>query len=198
MPGKRGSIYPISAVLMAGGASTRFGSNKLLADWRGKPLIQGFLERFPREAFCRAVVVTRYPEVEDIALKLGYEVLLRPGECQDISGTIRAGLSHLEQDEEGCLFSVCDQPLLTPGSILRLAEVFQQAPSHIWAMGWQGQRGNPVIFPKALYSALLTLPSGASGNVVIQSNHHLLEQVEAASCDELADVDTTADLSALL
>ncbi len=186
----------IDAVLMAGGSSQRFGGNKLLAHWQGRPLVCSLLERFPHKAFGRTVVVTRHPEVAALAGDLGYEVLLRPEECQDISGTIRAGLAAV-QGGSGCLFAVCDQPLLSPPSVLRLAEHFQSHPHRIAALSYDGRRGNPVIFPASLYGELLTLPPGGSGGRVIKTHPQLLDLVEADFPEELLDVDTREDLQNL-
>lgn len=186
----------VNAVLMAGGGAQRFGSNKLLANWQGKPLICSTLERFPRKVFGRAVVVTRYPEVAALAEEFGYRTLLRPRECLDISGTIGVGLSAVE-DGDGCLFAVCDQPLLSADSVLKLVKHFQKHPHRIVSLSFGEQRGNPAIFPAALYGELLALPEGGSGGRVIEAHPELLDLVEAGSPKELLDVDTQADLNRL-
>lgn len=191
--GKDGA--PVAAVLLAGGESRRFGANKLLAPWQGRPLIHTVLAAFPQEAFSPTALVTRYPQVEEIALAMGYRALLRPGECRDISGTIRAGLAAVGKGAAGCLFAVCDQPRLTPASVLRLLEAFREEPGRIHALGWQGRRGNPVIFPPVLFEELLQLPQGKSGGYVIAAHPRLLHVVEAGSPQELWDVDTPGDLA---
>lgn len=188
---------PVAAVLLAGGASRRFGGNKLLADWQGRPLVRAVLEAFPRGAFSPALVVTRHPPVAEIARELGYPALLRPQACGDLSGSIGVGLSAVGE-VAGCLFAVCDQPRLEGASVLRLLEAFRAAPERICALGWQGRRGNPVIFPRGLLGELLALPPGGSGGRVIAAHPHLLHLVEAGSEAELADIDTPQDLRQMM
>ena len=65
-----GNPIAMDAVLMAGGCSRRFGGNKLLALWQGKPLVCSLLERFPRKAFDRTLVVTRRSSLDGIAIPL--------------------------------------------------------------------------------------------------------------------------------
>ena len=60
------SASKIALVLLAAGDSRRFGSNKLLADIEGKPMYRHILEeveRLPKDAFCRRILVSQYPEI---------------------------------------------------------------------------------------------------------------------------------------
>lgn len=96
---------------------------------------------------------------------------------------------------DGILFAVCDQPWLRRGSVERLLADFSAAPSNIWALSWQGRKGNPVVFPKSTFHALLKLTGDRGGGVVIWANPGLLRLTEAGSPEELRDIDTPADLA---
>ncbi len=187
-------IRPIGCVFLAGGASARFGTNKLLAPIDGMPLIETVLRRFPKDGFARAVVVARHEETASIARALGYEALVCPRETEVFSGTIRAGLSALRTDDiSGCLFSVCDQPRLCPESVLRLADEFLLDTSRICALGYQRQRGNPAIFPRDMFCELLALAGDASGRDVMRAHPERVHIVPIESAQELEDIDTVAD-----
>jgi len=69
--------------------------------------------------------------------------------------------------------------------------------NRIVALGWKGNRGNPVLFPSSLFSALATLAPHQSGSSVIAQYSHLLRIVEAEGPQELLDIDTPADLKYL-
>ena len=64
------------------------------------------------------------------------------------------------------MFCVADQPMLTRQTIVRLCGTFLSDTTKIVTLSWNGKRGNPVIFPKALFSELLSLrkarPAGQS------------------------------------
>ena len=60
----------IGCVVMAAGNSRRFGGNKLLADWEGKPLAAYALDAVPAGA--EAAVVSQYPAVLAMAAERGF------------------------------------------------------------------------------------------------------------------------------
>lgn len=191
--------YPIACIFMASGSASRFGENKLLVNFQGRTLIEATLADFPRERFEECVVVTRFEEVACTGKQHGYRTLLRGAECEDISGTIREGLKVLREDGErmGCMFLVCDQPELSAESVIKLAAAFMETPDRIVAVGYKGQKRNPIVFPKAVFSDLANLPHGSSGSYVIRLYPELLRIVDIENSLELVDIDTQADLETL-
>ena len=110
----------IGCVILASGESVRFGSNKLLADFCGKPLLNHLLDALPGGLV--TVVVTRSAAVCELAKAKGFRCLLhRQPEVRD---TIRLGLSALP-DTDGCLFCVGDQPLLTAETIKKVVDAYR-------------------------------------------------------------------------
>ena len=184
----------IGCIVMASGESTRFGSNKLVADFCGKPLIQHTLEHLPQEDFAKIVVVTRYCEVKNICDTLSINCILHTQPLQ--SDTVRIGIEAM-QDMEGCLFCVGDQPLCTKQSMHRMTQAFAQQPQNIFRLCFEKQAGNPVLFPRHLFTKLVALPAGKGGGAVIAAYPSLVRAVAAQHATELFDVDTPAALKAL-
>lgn len=183
----------LGAVLMASGAAKRFGENKLLHPADGVPIIQRVFSAVPAGLFARANVVSCYPEILALAAERGYEAIPNPRSGEGQSASIRLGLAPL-QDMDGVLFGVCDQPWLTRRSVERVLEAFSRDPDKICSLSWQGRRGNPVVFPRALYPELMDLTGDEGGRRIVQANSRLLELVEADGPWELRDVDTPLDL----
>ena len=79
----------VGCVIMASGRAVRFGSNKLLADFGGAPLIAQALDASETPALAARVVVTRSPEVAELACKAGVKTILHslPGR----NDTVRLG-----------------------------------------------------------------------------------------------------------
>lgn len=184
----------IGCVLMASGFGTRFGSNKLLAQADGVPLIQRAIAALPVSLFAKAVAVSQYDEVLAPAQQAGFIPLYNSWAAQGISASIRLGLCAL-REMDGVLFSVCDQPWLTEESVRRLLAGFEASPDHIVALSHAGQRGNPVLFPRSLFPELLALSGDTGGGAVIQAHPDLLCTVEAADPRELDDIDRPEDLN---
>ena len=118
-------ILPVGCVLMASGRSTRFGSNKLLADLGGQPLLCRAFAASDTPLLAARVVVTRSPEVKALCEKAQIPVVLHalPGR----NDTVRLGLDALlaaHPELIGCMFLPGDQPLLRRESIEALVRAF--------------------------------------------------------------------------
>lgn len=185
----------IGAVLMASGAARRFGANKLLQAAEGSPMIERVMEAVPARLFERAVVVSAYPEILTLAGERGYRPVANPHAAEGQAASIRLGVSAL-RDMDGALFAVCDQPWLRRESVERLLRACRENPGCICALSWRGRRGNPAVFPAALFPELAALTGEQRGAAVIKAHRELLRLVEASCARELLDVDTPADLEA--
>lgn len=182
----------LACVLLASGYARRYGSNKLLTLRDGVPLYRRAFSALPPALFDRAVVTSQYGEILTDAKGAGYLPLLNCHPWEGISAGIRLGLAPL-MEMDGVLFAVCDQPNLTTNSIKNLICSFKESPSGIHALSWQGRRGNPVIFPKALFPELMALTGDTGGSAVVRRHQDLLHLVEVSAAAELMDVDTPGD-----
>ena len=189
----------IGCVIMASGMARRFGSNKLLHDFLGEPVICRILRTTGQVPLACRVVVTRHPEIEEICRAMKIPVLLHELPLQ--SDTVALGVSYLlEQDPalEGILFAASDQPCLRPESIAALCNAFDVDPEKIYRLSFGHTVGNPVLFPKSTFRELLRLPADKGGGAVVKKHPELVRLVEAADETELVDVDTPEILEELL
>ena len=179
----------IACILLASGYGRRYGGNKLLALWEGEPLYRRAFAALPPALFSPAVVTSQYGQILSDAGRAGYLALQNCHPWEGVSAGIRLGLQAAWRSD-GALFAVCDQPNLTTNSIINLLNAFRESPGRIHALSWQGRKGNPVIFPKALYPELIALTGDTGGSAVIRAHRDLLALTEAGDPAELLDVDT--------
>ena len=180
-------------VIMASGQGKRFGSNKLMADFGGEPMICRVLKA-TQGIFDRRVVVTRYAEVAQICRERGIEVVLHDLPLR--SDTVRLGLEALG-DVDGCLFCPGDQPLLRRDTVRKLVRSWEDARSFIWRTACEGVPGSPVLFPAWAFDMLLNLPEGKGGGYVLNQNPDRVRCLAVADNRELMDVDTPQQLAQL-
>ncbi|MEF2798873.1 MAG: NTP transferase domain-containing protein, partial [Christensenellales bacterium] len=102
----------IGCVLMAAGSSSRFGGNKLLADFFGKTLIERAMEAVPRDKLLRTAVVSGCDEALSMALDFDFLTVRNDRPEDGVSRTIRLGLDALG-DVDAAMFMVADQPCLS-------------------------------------------------------------------------------------
>lgn len=178
----------LGCVVMAAGNARRFGNNKLAAQLDGRSLIRRTLDAIPPDVFDSVIVVTQYPEIAVLAQEYSFTAIRNEHPDFGISHTIKLGLSEL-MDCHGVLFLVSDQPLLKRESVAALAEFWRQQPEHIAALGHNGVRGNPCLFPARFFPELLELREDRGGNAVIRRHKECLVLLDVDAA-ELTDIDT--------
>ena len=183
----------IGCVIMASGLGKRFGGNKLMADFRGRPMIQMALDA-TEGLFARRVVVTRHEDVAALCREQGIEVLLH--DLPHRSDTVRLGLEALGE-LDGCMFLPGDQPLLRRETVARLLDCWQESPDSIVRPIHEDTVGSPVLFPAWAFAELRNLPEGKGGGVVIRNHPHDVLGVSVSDPFELADADTPETLELL-
>ena len=186
----------VGCLLMAAGNAERFGENKLLcAAIDGRSLIEHALDAIPRESFARVLVITQYDEISALAQARGFETLLNGHPERGQSGTIHLGTRALSDCGAIC-FMVADQPLLRRETLAREVDFFSSHREHIVALGHNGVRGNPCLFPARFFPELLALEGDVGGGAVIRKHLDALLLFPADE-RELRDADTKDALAAI-
>lgn len=188
----------IHLIYLAAGASRRFGADKLLAVYDGKPLFLHGLHTLAAacagRADTRLTVVTNTPAVAAAARALGAQPVPSPRSEEGQSYSIRAGLDAARPLEAGdfLLFAVADQPRLRIRTVERFLALAK--PGTWAATAACGDRvGNPGLFCAALAPELYALRGDRGGRVVLNARPDRLLRVPCLA-EELWDIDTPADL----
>ena len=176
----------IGCVIMASGLSKRFGENKLMADFCGKPMIQRALDA-TEGLFHHRVVVTRHESVAALCRQQQADVVIH--DLPHRSDTVRLGLEALG-DLDACMFLPGDQPLLRRETVATLLENWLANSDKIVRPVYEDTAGSPVLFPAWAFAELKSLPEGKGGGVVIRNHPHDIIHIPLSDPFELADVDT--------
>lgn len=183
-------------ILMAAGIGRRFGGNKLLAPFHGRPLWE--------YAWERAVEAKKELGIQ-VLMVSGYQPLLQAPEvipvCNDLpllgaSHTVRLGVKEAEKlGMQYAVFMVSDQPMLKTSSLKRLIEA--REPGKIVCLSKDGRAGNPVVFHRDFFPELLALTGDRGGKMVMHRHMDAVKWVEADEMSELTDIDTAASADAV-
>lgn len=190
-------VPPLGCVVMASGQGKRFGANKLLADFGGRPLVECALQASNTPLLAHRIVVTRWAGVQALCREAGVPVLRHALPLR--SDTVRLGLTALQDAAPGlagCLFLPGDQPLLSRETLDALA--LAARPDEILRLcSREGVPGSPVLFGRFFFPELLALPAGSGGSAVLRAHPEQVRLLPAPDA-ELQDADTPAQLQALL
>jgi molybdenum cofactor cytidylyltransferase len=185
----------ISAVVLASGFSTRFGSDKLLSDFKGKAVIRWVLDNCLDSRLEEIIVVYRRTELlgllRDLPIRLIHNEMAHSG----MSASVKLGISSLSSTSTGCMILMGDQPLFGKDDINLMIDKFSSNEVLI-ATSHNGKRKNPVIFPSKYYADLLATSGDKGGRDIIDNDpDKMFIEFDAF---KLMDIDTINDLEQLI
>lgn len=184
-----------AVVVLAAGASKRFGGNKLLTSIQGKPLYEHMLRKVDALSAFPTYIVTGYEEIQKAAEEKKIHVVENRQPELGISHSLRLGLSACLQENpeiQGVLFSVCDQPNLQLSTMLGLIRTAMLHPGKIVCSGHEGKSGNPVLWDKKFFDELMKLEGDTGGKVILEKRKEQCILLEAEA-EELKDIDRKQD-----
>lgn len=190
----------ISAVILAAGRAERMGEQKLFLPLGGKPVLQWVLETALASDLDEIICVTRDlgPVRRQITLtdeRLFW--LLNYAADRGQSTSVIAGLWAANQECDGVMFIVGDQPLISKELINSLIEKFNDGSALIVAPKFNGEARNPVLFRRELFPELLKLTGDNGGRVLLDKHRKKTALVDWQ--DELLflDIDLPEDYERL-
>lgn len=164
------SVRRIAAVVVAAGASLRFGSPKQLARIGGEMLLARAV-RIAREAGCSPIVVVLGAAADRIEAECGLDdalIIRNDGWAEGMGSSVRVGIGALVDGTggrvEGCVVMTCDMPAVTVDHLRTLS-----ASEEIAASCYGGHRGVPAYFPVGMFSDLLGLRRDAGARDLLRS-----------------------------
>lgn len=190
----------VAGIVLASGMSHRFGQeNKLLAPVDGEAVIRRTVRAYVGADLAPVLVVVGYQaeHVTKALAGLEVELILNPDFGEGQSRALVHGVRALPGTTRAAVIGVGDQPLLRLEVVHRLVERFAQEGPLIVAPRYRGQRGNPVLFERSLFSELLTVEGDQGGRPVIERHAKEVVWIDVDDPCSGLDVDSIQDLEAL-
>src|SRR5438552_2545192 len=162
----------VAGLILAAGAATRMGRPKQLLDWDGRPLVRAAAETAlaARLGPVLAVVGSAQAEVVAALAGLPLQIVPNPDYADGQSTSLRAGIAALPPGVEAVVVLLGDQPFVTAAMVERLVAEWRASASPIVAPVYAGQRGNPVLFARAVFPELLAIQGDRGARVVLAAN----------------------------
>ena len=186
----------IAGLLLAAGASRRFGSQKLLAPIGGVPVVRRAAEQLIAASLDEILIVlgSDADAIRGALDGLSLRIVTNADFATGMSTSVRAGLAALPPTIEAVVIALADQPTVGPGIVDRLVQHFRVHRSPIVAPLYRGDvRGNPVLFDRSLFDELRDVTGDEGGRAVVARDP---ARVALVRFDEEmpADIDVPADL----
>lgn len=184
----------VVGILLAAGASTRYGSNKLLEPLPdGRPVAVA-AARVLAAAVKDAVAVVR-PGDDRMGRLLAAEGL-RIAVCERAADGMGFSLATgvaAALNGTGWVVALADMPWIEPATVTRITDRLARGAGLV-APVYRGQRGHPVGFGTAYRAELLECAGEEGARPVLQRHAAHLETVDVDDAGVVTDVDVPADL----
>lgn len=185
---KSGRVTGARAVVLAAGASTRMGAQKLLMLFRGRPLVEYAVDAV--RAWSPLVVAS--PEV---AQHLGEgDVILNDAPERGMAHSLALADAALPS-EIALIVALGDKPLLDAGLVERLCVLAGDADVVYPVHARTGEPGHPVIFSARARTKIGTLPDGDSLRVLRDDPSLVRRTLACEDAGAFFDVDTPENLA---
>ncbi|MCC7129249.1 MAG: hypothetical protein B6D39_08225 [Anaerolineae bacterium UTCFX2] len=188
----------VAGVILAAGASRRFGKLKQTLEWQGKPFVRLAAETALAGGLRPVIVVVgnAATEVQNALNGLPVEVVYNAAWETGQSSSIKAGLGAVPGGTGAAMFLPVDKPRL-PVSLLRsLVELHSLELAPIVAPLVNGRRSNPVLFDRDMFEFLTTITGDIGGRELF--SRFTPTWLPWNDPYDLQDIDTPADYAALL
>lgn len=182
------------AVILAAGASSRMGRNKMLLDVHGEPMVRRAVRVVFEAGASQVVVVVGNDEarVREALAGLPCTFAVNSDFTGPTSTSLHAGLRALDDSVDATIVLLADMVRVTTPMVRALITSLQESAAPLAVSRYGDVLAPPLLFRRALWPELLAWHGEGCGKAVVKAHQHealLHDWPEAA----LRDVDTPDD-----
>lgn len=185
----------ISAIVLAGGTSSRLGQPKQLLELGGRPVLQHVVDAAAAAGVGEVVVVLGHladQVAAALTLPASGRSVVNPHFATGQASSLRAGLAAASDAAEAAVILLGDQPGMAPAHIRAVTGAFEGGAGAIVQGCYRGTPSHPVLFSRALWPELMAVEGDKGARDVIKAHRDQVTLVEL-DADIPPDLDTMED-----
>jgi molybdenum cofactor cytidylyltransferase len=185
----------IAAVLLAAGAGSRFGGDKLLHPLDDGVAIAAHAARNLLAATPDVIAVVRWGDfpLYDMLEQEGCQVTMFQGAARGMGASLAHGVGQA-RSADGWVVALADMPRV-PAAIIKEIIAALEGGALVAAPVHKGERGHPVGFGAALREELLALDGDLGARAVVDRHRDSVQLIECDDPGVLFDVDRKIDIA---
>lgn len=181
----------LTAVILAGGTSSRMGENKLRLPLLEKTVLETTLEKVEKAGFKEIILVTGHEALhwDFLATKSNVKIVYNENYLLGQGTSLACAVEYIDENCSGAMFLMADQPAFEIETIELLIENFKDE-TQIIAPYLGEKRGNPVILGRKYFAEIAMLKADMGAREILKQNVENLVQVQVDDVGIFLDVDT--------
>jgi molybdenum cofactor cytidylyltransferase len=190
----------ISAVLLAAGASRRFGAQKLLQLLDGKAIVRWSAENLIGEQVDELLVIVADDDsgrqVRNALTGVAARFVVAATATEGMASSLAAGIAALDAETSAALVALGDEPLAGRAVLEEVVRRHRAGGAQVVVPRFRGTRGHPVLFDRAVFPELVALRGDHGARAVADRDPARVAFVDLDMAKPV-DVDTPSDLARL-
>ena len=195
MPLEHSRSRRVAGVVLAAGASTRMGENKLFLRVGGESLLR------------RAVSLAAEAGLDPVIVVLGFEreraereleglrccPVFNPSYAAGQQTSFRAGIAAVPEEANAAVVLLVDMPRVTEGMIAALVGRWRETGAPLVSSDYGGVQAPPTLYDRSLFPEIGAMEGEGCGKQIVR-RHRDEASVVSWPADSLADLDVPADI----
>ena len=181
----------VTGVVLAAGASTRMGEQKLLLQLGGEPIVRRTVRQVCETDVDDVLVIVGYEREKVLEALEGLPIrhALNDKYQEGMGTSFRTAIEHIG-GSDAALFALADQPFVTTEHYRAILHAFREQAPAIVGVRYGDVTAPPHMFSKELFPELAALVHGARPVIERHSDRRIVLQFPA---ELLQDIDTPED-----
>jgi len=187
----------LEGIILAAGESRRMGYPKPLLEVGGRTFIEQIAETMLAVAPRLVIVIGAHRERVRAAIPRDVRIAIveNANYSRGQLSSLKVGLAAIQPDSAGAIVHLGDHPMVRVETFRAIVDSYNQTGKPIVIARYQGHRGHPVIFDRAMFAELQSAPEEEGARQVVNADPSRVAYVDLDDPGIILDLDTPTDLA---
>jgi len=189
----------ITAILLAAGQSKRlFNQNKLIKNYKKKPLINHVVQSIIKSKIEKLIIVLGF-EYLKVKKKVNknkkIQFVINHNYKKGISSSIKCGLKKISNKNDGFIIVQADMPKISKNIFNKLHTEIKTNKKEIFVPIKNNKIGNPIGFKISMINKLKKISGNKGAKFIIKRNRPKIKYIRTKSLGIFKDIDLIKDFN---
>ncbi len=187
----------LEGIILAAGESRRMGYPKPILEIGGRTFIAQIAETMLAVVPRLVIVIGAHRERVRAAIPDDKRIAIveNPNYSRGQLSSLKVGLGAVRPDSAGALVHLGDHPMVRAETFRAVVDSYNRTGKPIVIARYDGHRGHPVIFDRAMFGELMSAPEEEGARYVVNADASRVAYVDLDDPGINLDLDTPSDLA---